>query len=163
MWFSNLNLVRSRYEPPREPEKEFVPFIPPDDDRNDSLINEPNENKDVDNNVAIPQTLSKLKRSSYIYRPSGTIPFIPPEFEGSNEITESTNDSSNGETNIISQEMETTLMKLKPYRFRPSKNAWKHVVTFGLRNDIPPEEKKTSVFSSADYHLERRFHIQTSR
>lgn len=139
MWFSNF--VRPRFEPPREPEKEIVPFIPPefeDEDRNDSDIDEPNENKDVDNNVAIPQTLSKLK--PYRYRPSSTMPFIPPEFEGSNDITESTNDSSHGETNVVIS--QTTLLKLKPYRYRPSKNAWKHVVTFGLRNDIPPEEKK---------------------
>jgi tyrosyl-DNA phosphodiesterase 2 len=139
MWFSNFG--RHRFEPPREPEKEFVPFIPPDfeDDHYDSDID---ENKNDNNNVAIPQTLSKLK--PYRYRPSSTsIPFIPPEFEGSNDITESTNDSSNNENNIaISESMKTVLLKLKPYRFRPSKNAWKHVVTFGLRNDIPPEEKK---------------------
>ena len=143
MWFSNF--VRPRFEPPREPEKEFVPFIPPefDDDHNDSDIDEETiKHNDDDNNVVVPQTLSKLQ--PYRYRPPNTIPFIPPEFESSNEVTESTNDSSNGENNhvVISQTMQTMLLKLKPYRFRPSKNTWKHVVTFGLRNDIPPEEKK---------------------
>ena len=141
MWFSNF--VRPpRFEPPpREPEKAFVPFIPPDfeDDRND-IDEEINNNNDDDNDVEIPQTLSKLK--PYQFRPSN-VPFIPPEFEESNDITESTNDSSNGENNIIiSQSMQTMVLKLKPYRFRPSKNAWKHVATFGLRNDIPAEEKK---------------------
>ena len=144
MWFSNF--VRPRFEPPRgEPEKPFVPFIPPEfeDDRNDSDIDEdPNKNID-DDNIGISQTLSKI--TPYRYRPSSTIPFIPPEFEGSNDITESTNDSSNGDSNnhiVLSESMQTMLLKLKPYRFRPSKNAWKHIVTFGLRNDIPPEEKK---------------------
>ena len=142
MWFSNF--VRPRFEPPpREPEKEFVPFIPPEfeDDCDDSDIDEEiNIKNNDDNNDAIPPMLSKLK--PYRYRPS-SIPFIPPEFEGSNDIPESTNDSSNGSNKIIiSQSMQTILYKLKPYRFRPSKNAWKHSVTFGLRNDIPPEEKK---------------------
>ena len=143
MWFSNF--VRPRYEPPRgEPEKAFIPFIPPEfeDDHDSDIDEDPNKN-DHDDNAGIPQTLSKLK--PYQYRPSSTAPFIPPEFEGSNDITESTNDSSNGESNnhiVLSETMQTILLKLKPYRFRPSKNAWKHIVTFGLRNDIPPEEKK---------------------
>ncbi|KAF8806957.1 hypothetical protein BYT27DRAFT_7100795 [Phlegmacium glaucopus] len=67
------------------------------------------------------------------------IPFIPPEYEDSNDITESTNESNSGDGNVVIQQ---TLLKLKPYRFRPSKNTWKHVVTYGLQNDLPPEEKK---------------------
>ena len=68
------------------------------------------------------------------------IPFIPPD-EDSNDI-DSVHESiktNNSENSVVIQQ---TLLKLKPYRFRPSKNAWKHVVTFGLQNDIPAEEKK---------------------
>jgi len=70
------------------------------------------------------------------------VPFIPPEFDedsNDNDITESTNESNSGDNNVV---IPQTLLKLKPYRFRPSKNTWKHVVTYGLRNDLPPEGGK---------------------
>lgn len=133
--------MRPRFEPPRETEIAFVPFIPPElEDGRNNIDEETNDNNDGDNNVVIPQMMSKLK--PYRFIPSN-IPFIPPECEDSNDITESTtNDSSNNETIVVLPSMQTMVLKLKPYRFRPSKNAWKHAATFGLRNDIPPEEKK---------------------
>ena len=84
MWFSNF--VRPRFElPPREPEKAFVPFIPPDfEDDRDDIDEEINNSNDDNDDVVIPQTLSKLE--PYRYR-SSSIPFIPPEFEDSNDIT----------------------------------------------------------------------------
>jgi tyrosyl-DNA phosphodiesterase 2 len=138
-WFSAF---RPRYgpAPPRESEEKIVPFIPPDFDEDDEGIDEvKGKSNNDDNNFVIQQTLPQLR--SYPYRPS-SVPFIPPEFDSGNGINESTIDSSNGDNVEISQPMQTLLLKLKPYRFRPSKDSWKHIVTYGLRNDIPPEEKR---------------------
>jgi tyrosyl-DNA phosphodiesterase 2 len=141
-WFSAFG--RPRFEPApaptRDPEEKVVPFIPPEfeGDDNDIRVDEANNKSNHDDsNDEFQQKLPQRRP----YRPSN-VPFIPPDFEGSNDVTQSTNDSSNGDNVVISQSMQTMLLKLKPYRFRPSKNAWKHIVTFGLRNDIPPEEKR---------------------
>ena len=139
-WFSAFARHRFEPAPSRETEEKIVPFIPPEFEEDDNDIDETdNKGNNDDTNDVIPQTLPQLR--PYQYQPSN-MPFIPPEFDGSNEITESTNDSSNGDKVVISQSMQTMLLKLKPYRFRTSKNAWKHLVTFGLRNDIPPEGKR---------------------
>ena len=139
-WFASW---RPRFEPapaPRESEEKVVPFIPPEFADDNIDIDEANNQSDKDDNKdAIQQTSPQPK--PYRYQPPN-VPFIPPEFDSSIEITDSTNDSSNGDNVVISQSTQTLLLKLKPYRFRPSKNAWKHMVTFGLRNDIPPEEKR---------------------
>ena len=135
----------ARRPEPAAPEFE-KPFIPPEFEDDNDINESTNESKEDDNHFVMPQTLPKLK--PYLFRPP-SVPFIPPEFEETNETIESTLESSSGDNAVVIPQTQTTMpqtpttcIKLKPYRFRPSKDAWKHLATFGLRNDIPAEEKK---------------------
>lgn len=141
------SFVRPRFQPaPPEPEEKVTtPFVPPNEseEEDDGDINKPtNESNNDDRSKAILPPLLKVQPYQQFRTPS--FPFVPSEFEDDNDITESpTNESSTGDNTVVKSEtLQTTLLKLKPYRFRPSKNAWKHIVTFGLRNDIPAEVKK---------------------
>lgn len=65
--------------------------------------------------------------------PEQEIPFIPPGIDEEGDDEEEEEDQHHGITH--------TLLRLKPYRFRPSKNSWKHTPTSGLHVNPDKEYK----------------------
>lgn len=144
----NNNHVNNVAMPPTFVQPHFPfntgPFIPPESEEGSDTDESTNERHNHINNVAMPPSFVQP------HFPFNTGPFIPPSEDG-NGIDESTNESTllstnqsnNGGHNVgVQQTSPGVLIRLKPYRFRPSKDTWKHARTFGLRNDIPAETRR---------------------
>lgn len=67
--------------------------------------------------------------------PEQEVPFIPPGIDD-DEDEEEVEDEEDQQSGILH-----TLIRLKPYRFRPSKNAWKHTPTSGMQVNPDKEYK----------------------